>query len=770
MADNNKENRMSIDDFDFAHEDANDDTSMLVNYLVTRLHQAMGNPALQGKVQQQLHAYGILPPIQQERGPERFQGETSKRGLSMEKGVENPYQELKQLLEGKPSSKKKGHAQPERSPSREREESESSDESMEDVAPRRRRAQRSPTPTNRKRSPHSPHRRESKREEKNSKKKKERKRSPSSPSSSPSSSLDEGSGYSSQERQRRGHRRSYAAWKRSSKLKKFKEGGKNISFLTYDGTFGATDKVLAFIQQFDAAFGDEGFTESSKLRHVAMHFQKSARQWWASLWANGEAPKTWKTLRASIMKQFLASDAKDKVLTKWRSLKLSPYESIHKYVDKFWDLLLKATVYKKIDFEEQKQQSAQKLHLQSTDAYSLGASPKTSSFSWDNKSSPHKNSIKRRRCASMATLCDKEGSDDGQHNRLQANASPNIVSLFPDPSSKDHLSIDDITEKEYSNKGSCNISENLPSNTIPLLGLIEEENSQILTETSRQSNWMQATFNGVNVMVGVGLLSCPYAVKEGGWGGLIVLVLFAIVSCYTSHLLRRCMDNRPIGVLASYPDIGQLALGKMGRTIVSIVLYAELYVNSSTNSAYGVEFLILEGDNLSKLFPNYRLTMAGMDINSHAIFAIYATMVILPTVWLENLNWLSVLSFMGVLTTSLVMVLVVWVGAVDGVGFTKTTSIVNWRDLPLAVGVYCFCYSGHVVCPNIYYSMKDKSRYTLVLLIIFTLCFLSYATMSLIGFSMFGDETLSQITLNLPKTNKATYIALFLTVSSFYKF
>ncbi|MCO5552340.1 hypothetical protein L7F22_005851 [Adiantum nelumboides] len=301
-------------------------------------------------------SYGILPPIQQERDPERFQGETSKRGLSTEKGVENPYQELKQLLEGKPSSKKKGHAQHERSPSREGEESESSDESMEDVAPRQRRAQRSPTPTKRKRSPHSPHRRESQREEKNSKKKKERKRSPSSPSSSPSSSLDEGSGYSSQERQRRGHRRSYAAWKRSSKLKKFKEGGKNISFLTYDGTFGATDKVLAFIQQFDAAFGDEGFTESSKLRHVAMHFQKSARQWWASLRANGEAPKTWKALRASIMKQFLASDVKDKVLTEWRSLKLSPYESIHKYVDMFWDLHLKATVYKKIDFEEQKQQ------------------------------------------------------------------------------------------------------------------------------------------------------------------------------------------------------------------------------------------------------------------------------------------------------------------------------------------------------------------------------------------------------------------------------
>ncbi|MCO5594016.1 hypothetical protein L7F22_048035 [Adiantum nelumboides] len=136
------------------------------------------------------------------------------------------------------------------------------------------------------------------------------------------------------------------------------------------------DKVLAFIQQFDAAFGDEGFTESSKLRHVAMHFQNSAKQWWSSLWADGEAPRTWKNLRASIMKQFLSSDVKDKVLTEWQSLKLSPYESIHKYVDKFWDLHLKATVYKKIDFEEQKQQFCAGL-LEDMNEYVNSQRPKT---------------------------------------------------------------------------------------------------------------------------------------------------------------------------------------------------------------------------------------------------------------------------------------------------------------------------------------------------------------------------------------------------------
>ena len=58
---------------------------------------------------------------------------------------------------------------------------------------------------------------------------------------------------------------------------KFQEGSKNVSFITYDGTCGAVDKVFAFVQQFDAAFRGEHFTKSSKLRSMAMHLQKSTR-------------------------------------------------------------------------------------------------------------------------------------------------------------------------------------------------------------------------------------------------------------------------------------------------------------------------------------------------------------------------------------------------------------------------------------------------------------------------------------------------------------
>ena len=93
MADDNKESRMSIDNFDFAQEGSTHDASKLVNELVFRLQQAMSNPSLQGEVHQELHTYGIPSAPQKERVSERFHGETSKRGLSMEEEDEQPLYE-----------------------------------------------------------------------------------------------------------------------------------------------------------------------------------------------------------------------------------------------------------------------------------------------------------------------------------------------------------------------------------------------------------------------------------------------------------------------------------------------------------------------------------------------------------------------------------------------------------------------------------------------------------------------------------------------------
>jgi vesicular inhibitory amino acid transporter len=57
-----------------------------------------------------------------------------------------------------------------------------------------------------------------------------------------------------------------------------------------------------------------------------------------------------------------------------------------------------------------------------------------------------------------------------------------------------------------------------------------------------------------------------------------------------------------------------------------------------------IEYIILESDNLSSLFPDASLTLGGFKLNAHILFAILATLAILPTVWLRDLRILSYIS------------------------------------------------------------------------------------------------------------------------------
>ncbi|XP_071734578.1 amino acid transporter AVT1C-like [Rutidosis leptorrhynchoides] len=271
-----------------------------------------------------------------------------------------------------------------------------------------------------------------------------------------------------------------------------------------------------------------------------------------------------------------------------------------------------------------------------------------------------------------------------------------------------------------------------------------------------QSSFSQTVLNGVNVLCGVGLLSIPYAVREGGWIGLLLLLLYGVLSFYTGILLRYCLDSQP--GLETYPDIGQAAFGTTGRLIISIILYIELYASC-------VEYVILESDNLSALFPNVHLNIGGYILNAHYLFAIAMAITVLPTVYLRNMSVLSYISAGGVIASILVTICLSWISFVDDVGFQiETTRMLNLSSFPVAIGLYGFCYSGHAVFPNIYTSMAKKSQFPAVLLTSFGICGVLYVVVAVLGYMMFGETTESQFTLNLPTNLVASNIAVWTTV------
>ncbi|RLN23064.1 vacuolar amino acid transporter 1-like [Panicum miliaceum] len=160
------------------------------------------------------------------------------------------------------------------------------------------------------------------------------------------------------------------------------------------------------------------------------------------------------------------------------------------------------------------------------------------------------------------------------------------------------------------------------------------------------ASFVQTCLNGLNALSGVGLLSVPYALSDGGWLSLALLVAVAAVCWYTGLLLQRCMAVDP--AVRTFADIGERAFRRGGRLLVSGFMYAELYL-------IAIGYLIVDGDNLDKLFPGARVGLGPASLAGKQLFVVLVALVVAPTTWLRSLGVLAYVSATGVFASVLIV-------------------------------------------------------------------------------------------------------------------
>ncbi|KAK4271988.1 hypothetical protein QN277_020601 [Acacia crassicarpa] len=296
--------------------------------------------------------------------------------------------------------------------------------------------------------------------------------------------------------------------------------------------------------------------------------------------------------------------------------------------------------------------------------------------------------------------------------------------------------------------------------SIPLLNGEETPNKAAAASDDQACNvgstsFVKTCLNCLNALSGVGILSVPYALASGGWLSLILLFIIAMATFYTGMLIKKCMDMN-LGI-KTYPDIGYRAFGGKGRLVVSITMYAELYLVATG-------FLILEGDNLDNIFPNTIIELGGLSLGGKKLFVILIGLIITPSVWLDNLNLLSYISASAVFASVIIICSIFWTATIDGVGFNNKGTLINWEGIPTAVSLYAFCYCAHPVFPTMYNSTRKKPQFSNVLLMCFVLSTFGYASMAIFGYLMYGSNVQSQITLNLPVNRLSSKVAIFTTL------
>ncbi|CAO2203921.1 unnamed protein product [Urochloa humidicola] len=273
------------------------------------------------------------------------------------------------------------------------------------------------------------------------------------------------------------------------------------------------------------------------------------------------------------------------------------------------------------------------------------------------------------------------------------------------------------------------------------------------------ASFSRTCLNLTNAVSGIGVLSMPYAVSQGGWASLALFALVGALCYYTGTLIERCMRADP-DAIRSYPDIGEFAFGSGCRRAIALFMYVELYL-------VAISFLVLEGDNLHKLFPGAAVEFLGCRLEGKQLFIALAAAVVLPTTWLRNLGVLAYVSAVGLVASAALTASLVWAGVAEpetGFFHRSNTTVLNPSGIPTSLGLYFVCFTGHAVFPTIYSSMRNSRHFSKVLLVSSVICSLNYGLTAVLGYMIYGDGVQSQVTLNLPSGKLYTKVAILMTI------
>ena len=164
-----------------------------------------------------------------------------------------------------------------------------------------------------------------------------------------------------------------------------------------------------------------------------------------------------------------------------------------------------------------------------------------------------------------------------------------------------------------------------------LVRQMKENDGTVVNVVIGQSTLPQTIFNSINVLVGVGLLALPLAMRYAGWvPGLVFLTLSAIMTSYTAKLLAKCADMDTS--IITFADIAYVSFGrrKIAKHIISGLFCIELL-------GACVAMVILFADSLDALIPQYGVLS----------WKIFCGAILIPLNFVP-FRWLSYSSVLGI--------------------------------------------------------------------------------------------------------------------------
>eukprot|EP00930_Biecheleria_cincta_P035693 TRINITY_DN24529_c0_g1_i3.p1 TRINITY_DN24529_c0_g1~~TRINITY_DN24529_c0_g1_i3.p1 ORF type:complete len:551 (-),score=59.66 TRINITY_DN24529_c0_g1_i3:70-1584(-) len=262
----------------------------------------------------------------------------------------------------------------------------------------------------------------------------------------------------------------------------------------------------------------------------------------------------------------------------------------------------------------------------------------------------------------------------------------------------------------------------------------------------------ESVFNLANTVIGVGVLSVPYAFRLCGYSCILITLLVIVVAGQTgifigSALVLASRTPHAVGVPSKGRDFAFLAhicFGRKGRALIGAVTSLEIWFALVT-------FIVMSGTNITLVFPEVSSSIA---LTVSCLLSV--PMMFVPMRIFSYLSLVASLSLViaGVALVCAALTMQEWANPYNHLGHQ---ALVQWANVPRSVGIIVFCFAGHPCFPVVHESMKDRRDWRCSICISFFLAFLYYGGLGVFGYLVFGEFLEASVTNNIAYLPRARF-------------
>ncbi|KAI9477110.1 transmembrane amino acid transporter protein-domain-containing protein [Zychaea mexicana] len=278
----------------------------------------------------------------------------------------------------------------------------------------------------------------------------------------------------------------------------------------------------------------------------------------------------------------------------------------------------------------------------------------------------------------------------------------------------------------------------------------DDRNSEKVDFGHGTGSFATAYFNVVCVVAGTGTLGLPHAFAQGGWLGILILILAWAMAVYSGIILIQCLYCKPGERLHDYKQIGKAAYGWVGYAFASLFHILNLFGCPAL-------YLVLASTNLHSLLEH---TSGALTRPIWAV--IVACALLIPMFSFKTLKEITIMAAVGAITTMIAVFVIVIESPIDHNANPQRTVIhdgVIWTGFPSALSTIAFSFGGNNTYPHVEHALKKPHQWKWAVTAGLSTCTALYFMTAVPGYWSFGRDAMSPIYDSLPSGEAAQIVA-----------